>query len=292
MTNAALKATFRPERPINHRLVSRLVAMAGSYNWNRDISILALRDVLGLRRKIKKSFREAITAVSQALIYYCQFTPSPVGEYRVLFTIPDEIYVSTIAERCNISRYTVYRVLDYLAAIGDCETTTRFNPATNEYAPTSIVLKTSLFTRIGFSYDELGKAVRALTGYSKKKERLHQQARQFIAKRIAQELRPAIKRRLGADTEKLLLSPDVKEDTKAPADLSLLQNPNFVTEEMLNKLRSPTTTRDDYTSNDNLPAKPVIPVDPRFIELRNEGLTISEARKQLLKLMKNDLPRG
>ncbi|MFV7772405.1 hypothetical protein [Shewanella marisflavi] len=261
--------------------------MAGSYNWNRDNSILALRDVLGLRRKIRKSFREAITAVSQALIYYCQFTPSPVGEYRVLFTIPDEIFVSTIAERCNISRYTVYRVLDYLAAIGDCETTTRFNPVTNEYLPTSIVLKTSLFTRIGFSYEELGKAVRALTGYSKERERVQQQARQFIAKRIAQVLRPASKRRLGAETEKLLLPPAIEDENKAPADLSLLQNPNFVTEEMLNKFRSPTVTKDDYTSNDNLPVKPVIPVDPRFQELRKSGLTIREAREQLIKLIKS-----
>ncbi len=288
MTNAVLKATFKPERPIKHRLVSRLVAMAGTYNWNRDSSILALRDVLGLRRKIRTSFRQALTSVSQALIYYCQFTPSTIGEHRVLFVIPDEIFVSTIAERCNVSRFTVYRVLDYLAAIGDCETSTRFNPVTNEYSATSIVLKTSLFTRIGLPYEELGKAVRSLTGYSQKRNREQHQARQIIAKRIAQVLRPASKRRLGAESEKLLTKPFDRPDTNSPADLSLLQNPNFVTDEMLTKLRSPAAAKDDFTSNNNLPAKPVIPADPRFLELRKKGLSIREARNQLLKLMRSN----
>jgi hypothetical protein len=279
-------AFFEPQHRINHRLVKRFVGLAKSYNWRSDRSLLVLRDVLGLRRYVRTSFIAAISAVTQSLVHYAQYTPADIGNgSRALFVIPDQIYVSTIAKSCNVSRYTVYRVLDYLCAIGDCVTTTKFCPEKKEYFPTKIILTSTLFTRIGMEYSELAKALKGLEAYAKDAKKKENEAKSVISSRINKELRPSVRRRLGLSTERLLTSEIQK------ADVTLISNPNFLPDTLpdaLHKQINASMVNSDRKSSQEVytaKPKPIIEVDKRWEALRKKGLTISEANAAFKKLI-------
>jgi hypothetical protein len=279
-------AFFEPQHRINHRLVKRFVGMAKSYNWRSDRSLLVLRDVLGLRRYVRSSFISALSAVTQSLVHYAQYTPTDIGNgSRALFVIPDQIYISTIAKSCNISRYTVYRVLDYLCAIGDCVTTTKFCPEKKEYLPTKIILTSTLFTRIGMEYGELVKALKGLDAYAKDVIKQDKEAKSLISTRINKELRPSVRRRLGLSTERILTA-----EIRKP-DVTLISNPNFLPDTLPGALQDQikaSMVNQDRKSNQQIYSakpKPVIEVDKRWEELRKKGLTISEANAAFKKLI-------
>ncbi|MDI5833338.1 hypothetical protein OCF84_20560 (plasmid) [Shewanella xiamenensis] len=289
MSTAILqKASFTPDHIPNHRLIKRFLGMAKAYNWRHDKSLLVLRDVLGMRTYIRSSFISAISAVTQCLISFAQYTPVNLGDgKRALFVVPDQVYVSTIAKNCNVSRYTVYRVLDYLSAIGDCETVTTFNPTSKTYSPTKIVLNSSLFTRIGMPYAELQQAVRTLAEHRKEDLAKEKLDTKFITNRIGKELRPSVKRRLGADAEKLL--GNVTTDYHGKRNSREAGMSNFMPESMPSSIKESMNAafvNDDRKSNQTHYAAPkkVIDEDPRFLELRASGMSVSEALAKMKEL--------
>lgn len=283
-------AHFEPTNEINHRLVKRFVGLAKAYNWRSDRSLLVLRDVLGLRRYVRTSFIKAISAVSQCLVHYAQYTPTDIGNgSRALFVIPDQIYISTIANSCNVSRYTVYRVLDYLAAIGDCETVTKYCPETKVFMPTKIVLTSTLFTRIGMPFEELQKAMRNLEKKASETLEKNKQTKSFITNRIGKELRPAVRRRLGLGTERVLSTIE-SDKAEHKNTIEFISNPNFLPDSLPDELKMKmdrSMVNDDRKSlkQSFTAPKPILQIDPRFIELRKAGLSISEANAEFKKLI-------
>lgn len=282
-------AHFEPTNEINHRLVKRFVGLAKAYNWRSDRSLLVLRDVLGLRRYIRTSFLKAISAVSQCLVHYAQYTPTNIGNgARALFVIPDQVYISTIANSCNVSRYTVYRVLDYLAAIGDCETVTKYCPETKVFMPTKIVLTSTLFTRIGMPFEELQKAMRSLEKKASEAHEKNEVTKTFITNRIGKELRPAVRRRLGLGTERVLTT--INPEPKRTSSITLISNSDFLPDSLPKELKeriNRSMVNDDRKclKQSFTAPKPILQVDPRFIELRKSGLSISEANAEFKKLI-------
>lgn len=266
--------------------------MAKTYNWRHDKSLLVLRDVLGMRTYIRSSFINAISAVTQCLINYAEYTPRNIGDgKRALFVIPDQVYVSTIAKNCNVSRYTVYRVLDYLAAIGDCETVTTFDPSSKTYSPTRIILNSSLFTRIGMPFAELQQAIRTLAAYQKENLEKEKAASKFITNRISKELRPSVKRRLGADAEKLLVNHP--QATTVPNPPVASNNTDFLPQSMPSTLKSAISAsfvNHDRKATQTEFAKPKesVSADPRFLQLRAEGYSVSEALAKMKELRAKD----
>lgn len=288
MSTASAQAFFDQKNVPNHRLIKRFVGMARSYDWRKDKSLLILRDVLGMRTYIRSSFINAISSVTQCLVSFAQYTPVSLGNgQRALFVIPDQIYISTIAKYCNVSRHTVYRVLDYLAAIGDCETVTTFSPETKTYSPTKIVLNGSLFTRMGMPFDELQKAIQSLVKHAKEDLKDKREKTKFITSRLVNDLRPSIKRRLGANTEKILAQPNIIN-----SKITLIQNPSFLPDNIPNNLN--TSIKSSFVNKDRksnavetgtTKPKEAPQVDPRYVELRNSGLSVTEANKEYKKII-------
>jgi len=202
MISSSLPSFDAPK--INHRLINRMVAMAQSYSWQKDKSLLVLRNVLNLRTRVRERFLRAITAVSSCLAFHAQLTPSttPTGE-RVLFALPDYVYVSNIASQCNVSRYTVYRVLDYLSAIGDLVTHTQFDPQIKQYSPTQIILTESFYLRIGFRFDELKAAIRSVNKKAKDAVATKNKLQKEIKSNV-KSLRKSVRGRLSKSAEGLL----------------------------------------------------------------------------------------
>ncbi|MBE8232944.1 MAG: hypothetical protein HAW67_04355 [Endozoicomonadaceae bacterium] len=262
-----------PSGKINHRLISRFVAMAGTYNWRQDPSVLTLRVVLKLRTYIRESFLLSFKSVTQALIYYCKYTPTKVdSECQALFVIPDEILVSTIARAANVSRFTVYRVLDYLSALGFCETHTRFIPAKNQYLPTKIFLKASLFVRLGMPFTELQTAIQSLKKHNDQKESERQKSERFIRMNIAKHLRPSVKRRLGAEAERIL-APAVEPKT-VEVDATFVKNPNFIPEAFTNVFR--TGPKVSGIQANEFDHQNLISIDPEVTAIQKKGGSVRD----------------
>lgn len=284
---------FNPPKR-RHRLINRMVAMAGCYEWQADKSILVLRNLLKLRTRVRTRFLAAISAVSSCLAYHAQLSPTKTNDgSRVLFAMPDYVYVSNIASQCNISRYTVYRVLDYLAAIGDLVTHTKFDPVTKEYSPTQIILTESFYIRIGFTYESLKAAVKSVNKDSDNNE----QTKNGLMKQIAEDfklLRPSVRRRLSKSAEGILakLTPNsentVKGKTVAIPKNKILEG--LVRQFTINK----GTSANDYIDGGSRPSACKVDEfvqNPDYINMLNilkeAGIPVALRHKQAVESLKN-----
>ncbi|QIR16672.1 hypothetical protein [Shewanella aestuarii] len=286
--------TFSPQKK-RHKLISRMVAMAGAHDWQADKSILVLRNILNLRSRIRSRFLAAISAVTQCLAYNAQLTPTTTSEgSRVLFAIPDYLYVSNIASQCGVSRYTVYRVLDYLEAIGDLVTTTKFDPVTKEYSPMQIILTESFYIRIGFTFEQLKDAIKSVN----KQQGDDQQEKKELTKNIKngfKQMRPSVKRRLTKSTERILSNNTSETENKAKFEKNVTSNSNAIKTFAGNMTINRGQSANDYAPASNngpttAPAQQYLD-DPQYkemiIQLKEAGVPISQLHNKALEALKN-----
>lgn len=270
---------------LNHRLINRMVTMASSYDWQSDRSILVLRNVLNLRSRVRTRFLASISAVGACLAFHAQLTPVKAADgQRVLFAMPDYVYVSNIAAQCGISRYTVYRVLDYLAAIGDLITHTKFDPIAKEYSPTQIILTENFYIRIGFKFDELKAAVISVNKGQAKKETSQSNLKSKIGEFI-KELRPSVKRRLTKSTEGILTN-EIIQDEKS--QVISIPKRNGLLDSFISKVKVNTgTTSSDYIKSEGYKGtqNPIANYsnNPEYLSLinalREEGVPIAKRHR-------------
>jgi hypothetical protein len=258
-----------------------MVAMASAYDWQRDKHLLVLRDVLNLRRRVKKSFIHSISAVSSCLTYYANLRPTSLSDgTRVLFCMPEYVYVADVAEKCKVSRHTVYRVLDYLAAIGDVVTHTKYDAEAKTYSPTQIILTESFFIRIGFSYEELKKAI-----FSVNKDKGLDDTKQIkksINHRIDTELRKSVKSRLVRSSEKLLSNVTLDENVNVERSKSIQLPGNS----LIRSLVGLATVNRGSSVNDYAPSS-----SSERIPSRSENyLSNPEYKAEIIRLQKDGVP--
>ncbi|GGB52875.1 hypothetical protein GCM10011607_11710 [Shewanella inventionis] len=208
--------------------------------------------------------------------------------------MPDYVYVSNIASQCNISRYTVYRVLDYLAAIGDLVTHTKFNPLTKEYSPTQIILTESFYIRIGFTYESLKAAVKSVNKDSGKN---NEKTKNDLMKQIAndfKQLRPSVRRRLSKSAEGILakITPS-SENAVEGKTVAIPKN------KILEGLVGQFTINKGINANDYIGgcAKPSACQVDEFVQnpdyinmlniLKEAGIPVAQRHKQAVEALKN-----
>lgn len=249
-------ATFNRKSTPNHRLAKRMVGVVASYDWANDIDILSVRAVLNMRLNTKECFINAISAVAQCLVAHTRYTPTKISDnQRALFYLPEFVTVTKIAKLCSISTDTVYRVFAYLTAIGDLETGTYFIKESDRYISTKVFLKSSIFTRCGFAFQELQKAIQSLTEKCKERVKKEDAAYHKTSLLISKALRKGVKSRLTKDTERVLSiipenkpKSDTNSDYKTPASTFIAP--------IMNKVKTPyqINSRDnDYTTIHTLP---------------------------------------